>query len=90
MAGEGIFSFLSISCVMYFALHTFFSLRYFTPGEVSYRALKSALSLAFIAIVLVLRFLEPRLAAFIKPFRVRRFSEMGTIDAFRAQCVRGC
>jgi hypothetical protein len=65
MKREHLGSYLSISAVSYFALHAAFCLLYFRHGEPSsYSAYKSALSLSFIAVILILRFLEERMNAF--------------------------
>jgi hypothetical protein len=70
---EGAWSFLSVSCMTYFALHLLFCAAYFRPGDVStYGVHKSALSLSFIAVVVVLRFLEDRLTCLLAGFPRRR------------------
>jgi hypothetical protein len=62
---EGFNSFLSVSFVLYMLLHAFFCLRYFDrQSATSYNSYKSALSLSFIAIILLLRFAEERLDGF--------------------------
>jgi hypothetical protein len=66
MRREGPASFLPVAAVSYFALHAAFCLRYFRYGESSsYSAFKSALSMSFIVVILLLRFLEERLDLFL-------------------------
>ncbi|MDR1510785.1 MAG: hypothetical protein LBS53_14255 [Synergistaceae bacterium] len=66
MRREGPGSFLPVAAASYFALHAAFCLRYFRYGEPSsYSAFKSALSLSFIAVIMLLRFLEERLGVFL-------------------------
>jgi hypothetical protein len=55
---EGIKSFLTASCSVYFLLHLVFFLRYFEIGAIStYKVYKSALSLSFILVIVASRFL---------------------------------
>jgi hypothetical protein len=61
---EGVLSFITGSCVIFFLLHLFFCLRYFGIGEItSYNVFKSALSLSFILVIVTARFLEGSLPA---------------------------
>ncbi|MDR1965696.1 MAG: hypothetical protein LBQ36_03220 [Synergistaceae bacterium] len=70
---EGLRSFLSVSFAIYFLLLLCFCLRYFDLGEKSsYNAYKSALSLSFIAVILMLRFLEDHLGRFISNLKELR------------------
>jgi hypothetical protein len=63
MIKEKLSSFLSISCLVFLLLHLFFCARYFEAGgRGSYNVFKSSLSLSFIAIIFILRFLETKLA----------------------------
>jgi hypothetical protein len=62
---EGAASFLSASCIAYILIHLFFCLRYFGTGEASsYSVFKSALSLSFILIIIMARFLYDKLKRF--------------------------
>jgi hypothetical protein len=62
---EGMVSFLSVSFALYLLLHAFFCLRYFDrQSATSYNSYKSALSLSFVAVILLLRFAEEQLDGF--------------------------
>ncbi|MDR1509730.1 MAG: hypothetical protein LBS53_08830 [Synergistaceae bacterium] len=59
MKREGFSSFLSISCVSYILLYIAFCAMFFSLGDKSsYNAFKGALSMSFILVILILRFLE--------------------------------
>jgi hypothetical protein len=92
---EGFFSFISLSCLFYAILHAAFCLRYYEPGEASsYSAFKSALSLSFVLLIPLLRFLAGSIAAPPDGFAPRRlgfliyaallaFGCAGSFDSFR-------
>jgi hypothetical protein len=56
---EKLTSFLSVSFMAFLLLHMFFFAKYFESGErISYNVFKSALSMSFIVIIFILRFIE--------------------------------
>jgi hypothetical protein len=86
---EGVRSFLSLTFAAYLSLHLFFCLKYFKVGEVtSYNVYKSALSLSFIAVVILLRFLEDRLNRFAADVNMKKpwgnRAGLGTVVVFAA------
>jgi hypothetical protein len=80
MRHEHPLSFLSVAAVSYFALHAAFCMRYFRHGELSsYSAFKSALSLSFIAVIMLIRYLEERLDAFLHAVSCLKKSGPGSL-----------
>jgi len=67
---EGYLSFLSINFIIYLLLQLLFCMKFFSPGAgTSYNTFKSALTLSFLAIVLIARFLEDAAAAEVRSFK---------------------
>jgi hypothetical protein len=75
MKREGFSSFLPVSCVAYILLYIAFCSMFFNlGGKSSYNAFKSALSMSFVPVILILRFLERDLNGVVslaRGFRIR-------------------